>query len=743
MDDNAIVGYGGDAKIYKGTLTDGTPVAVKIFNENVARSEKKKEKFTSMMKLWQRLSHYSNVCHLYGACYFTAAPFVVMEYCDVGPLDKYLRQMGSNRYRASLEVLAQAAQGIAKMHSIGIVHGDLKCDNILITGTPPTAKVSDFDRSFDWIALKNKGLVNGTAKDAGVEITDAIRYLAPECDEGKLPNFESDVYSFGLTIYHALVGKSPYYEITNDGEFHRCKVAHQLPKRDPKAIPDGAWTLISQCCDGAPDKRPVMPKVAETLRLLLGKPSEGKPTETLANAGVDAETIPDQVNAPVQDNRKQPTLPVLEKQSGSSHVGKETNAQQPQQPGKMTPRKISKANSRGISPFHIGIGVLITLVIVAVVTVVVLAINGLLSGSSSDNSSFTSSYSDASSSSSSSSSSSLGSGIMPTPTPAPTPTPTTSQLKVSTVLEVGKSLLGNGDSKLFGIEMTSDDQWIIASNVHRFFMGKDNGYVIQYAGSSSPGFGDDYRLSSYLNAVYGITVAPDGTIVFCDTNDDFELVVRTISSDWIRTIWTGNTSFNTSSGVGTGSSSLNSAARGNSSVEMGIGIAADSNLNVYMNFYGANKLMKLSNVGIMRTIAKGTELISPSGPMGLALDSSSNIYITDHHRVVKFTSNGKMTVLAGSATPGFANGIGTSAQFDTPKGLTIGSDGNLYIVDSGNNCIRKLTLNGNSVTTYAGKCAGESSGVGSFSYPRSITATGSGDIYVIDSDARIQKISAA
>ncbi|KAL3663350.1 hypothetical protein V7S43_011756 [Phytophthora oleae] len=263
---------------------DGTPVVVKIFNENVAKSDQEKDKFNSTMKLWQRLSDISNVCHLYGACYFTAAPFVVMEHCDMGPLDKYLRQVEPNRYNVSLEMLAQAAEGIAKMHSIGIVHGDLKCDNILLTGTPAKTKVCGFDHNFDWIALKNKHLVNGTAAKAGIEITDAFRYLAPECVEGMLPNSMSDVYSFGMTIYHALVGKSPYYEIMKDEELHNCKLARELPKRDVKLIPDGAWSLIAQCCDGAADQRPEMPKVIEALKswkmgILLYRPSKRRSTQ--------------------------------------------------------------------------------------------------------------------------------------------------------------------------------------------------------------------------------------------------------------------------------------------------------------------------------------------------------------------------------------------------------------------------------------------------------------------------------
>ncbi|GMF22226.1 unnamed protein product [Phytophthora fragariaefolia] len=68
IDMSAIIGFGGDAKIYKGVFEDGTPVAVKVLNANVKQSEEAKQKFFNTMKLWMRLSHFNNVCRLYGAC---------------------------------------------------------------------------------------------------------------------------------------------------------------------------------------------------------------------------------------------------------------------------------------------------------------------------------------------------------------------------------------------------------------------------------------------------------------------------------------------------------------------------------------------------------------------------------------------------------------------------------------------------------------------------------------------------
>ncbi|EGZ21462.1 hypothetical protein PHYSODRAFT_493704 [Phytophthora sojae] len=232
IDMSTIIGFGGDAKTYRGVLEDGTAVAVKVYNANVQKSEQAKQRFFDTMQLWVRLSHFNNVCRLYGACYFTETPFIVMEYCDLGSLDTYLRQEGVDRYKASIEILTQASRAITNMNSKGFVHGDLKSNNILVTtGINPQAKLCDFDRSFDWSALKDERLVKGTAVDAETEIMDAVRYLAPECIEGMLPNSNSD-YSFGMTLYHALLGMSPYFDITSDQKLLASKLARRLPPRN-------------------------------------------------------------------------------------------------------------------------------------------------------------------------------------------------------------------------------------------------------------------------------------------------------------------------------------------------------------------------------------------------------------------------------------------------------------------------------------------------------------------------------
>src|SRR4029079_12357755 len=86
------------------------------------------------------------------------------------------------------------------------------------------------------------------------------------------------------------------------------------------------------------------------------------------------------------------------------------------------------------------------------------------------------------------------------------------------------------------------------------------------------------------------------------------------------------------------------------------------------------------------------------------MDSSGNIYTADlpHHTIRKITPDGTATIFAGlNDTPGNANGTGTAARFNFPTGLAVDGAGNVYVADSGNNAIRKITPAAK-VTTFAG-----------------------------------------
>lgn len=138
-----------------------------------------------------------------------------------------------------------------------------------------------------------------------------------------------------------------------------------------------------------------------------------------------------------------------------------------------------------------------------------------------------------------------------------------------------------------------------------------------------------------------------------------------------------------------------------------------------------------------------------SGPGGVALDSGNNLYVADSQNNVirKITPAGVVTTFAGSGVAGNADGSGTSASFNTPMAVAVDKGGNVYVADSRNNLIRMITPAG-VVSTLAGSGAtGSINGTGtaaSFNFPTGIAVDNSGNVYVADSgNILIRKITPA
>ena len=127
---------------------------------------------------------------------------------------------------------------------------------------------------------------------------------------------------------------------------------------------------------------------------------------------------------------------------------------------------------------------------------------------------------------------------------------------------------------------------------------------------------------------------------------------------------------------------------------------------------------------------------------GIAVDAAGNVYVSDsgNHKIRKITPTGVVTTLVGGGGSGYngsgsADGTGTAASFNTPAGVAVDSIGNIYVADSGNHKIRKITPDG-MVTTLAGSGAeGSANGTGafaSFRWPSSVAVDASGNVYVAD-----------
>lgn len=263
-----------------------------------------------------------------------------------------------------------------------------------------------------------------------------------------------------------------------------------------------------------------------------------------------------------------------------------------------------------------------------------------------------------------------------------------------------------------------------------------------------PGSADGGSTVVGFNYPYGVAAHSSGVVYVADTSN---FTIRKVTSAGVVSTFAGTAG---SSGTvdGTGA-----AARFASPY----GLAVDSSGNVYVADSNSHTIRKITSAGVVSTIA-GTagSLGSANGtgavarftyPRGVAVDSSGNVYVADtqNHTIRKITSAGAVTTLAGTAgSVGSADGSGAAARFNYPYGIAVDSSGNVYVADSNNHTIRKITSAG-VVTTLAGTAGsiGSVDGTGTaarFYSPRGIAVDNSGNVYVADtSNNTVRKITPA
>lgn len=209
----------------------------------------------------------------------------------------------------------------------------------------------------------------------------------------------------------------------------------------------------------------------------------------------------------------------------------------------------------------------------------------------------------------------------------------------------------------------------------------------------------------------------------------------------------GSGTFGAVNGVGTAASFNNP-----------YGVATDISGNIYVADQGNNLIRKISSGGLVTTLAGSGASGSADGtgtaatfyfPTGVAADASGNIYVADsyNHKIRKITPDGVVSTLAGSGSPGAADGTGTAASFNYPNGVATDAAGNVYVADAQNNKIRKISAAG-VVTTLAGSgTSGSADGTGTaatFNIPTGVATDASGNVYVADkNNYKIRMISSA
>jgi sugar lactone lactonase YvrE len=181
------------------------------------------------------------------------------------------------------------------------------------------------------------------------------------------------------------------------------------------------------------------------------------------------------------------------------------------------------------------------------------------------------------------------------------------------------------------------------------------------------------------------------------------------------------------------------------------GVAVDATGNVYVTDAGFSRISKISS-GVISTVVGGPDGKQLIGPTALAIDSSGVFYVADpgHSRIAKISPQGELTNVVGDGFPGnywSDSGKATDSALSSPFGVAVDSSGNLYIADFGNNRVRKVAVDG-SITTIAGNGNPGFAGDGGpataaqLKTPAGVAVDASGNVYIADSgNNRIRKVS--
>jgi sugar lactone lactonase YvrE len=268
------------------------------------------------------------------------------------------------------------------------------------------------------------------------------------------------------------------------------------------------------------------------------------------------------------------------------------------------------------------------------------------------------------------------------------------------------------------------------------------GVVTTLAGSGFSGSNEGVGLAASFDLPSGVAVDSSGNVYVADTGNN---KIRKITAAGVVTTLAGSGVQGSTDATGT-----------NASFCQPQGVAVDSSGNVYIADTVNNKIRKVTSAGVVSTLAGINSSQDGIGaaatfylPQGVAVDSSGSVYVAEWggNKIRKVTAAGVVTTLAGSGQGGSTDATGTNASFSSPSGVAVDSGGNVYVADSGNNKIRKVTSTG-VVTTLAGSGQGGSTDAtgtnASLGQPQDVAVDSSGNVYVADTaNNKIRKVTAA
>ena len=316
-----LIGTGGMANVYKARCHRlNRLVAIKILKSDLADNADFRRRFHDESQAVAQLSH-ANIVSVYDVSTNPDREYIVMELIDGITLKQYMERRGRMDWRESLHFITQIMRGLSPAHSRGIIHRDIKPQNIMVL-RDGSVKVADFGIA----CLANAG------QTLTQEALGSVHYISPEQARGDRIDARSDIYSAGVVLYEMLTGRLPF-----EG--------------------DSAVSVAIQHLSSVPlAPRDIDPSIPEPLELICMKAMNSDPNKRYASAdamiedlekfrrdpSVDMDYIRQELSKPAADS--EPTMPIPTAQVASAvkkHTGEVRREPEDDEPPRRDKRSIA------------------------------------------------------------------------------------------------------------------------------------------------------------------------------------------------------------------------------------------------------------------------------------------------------------------------------------------------------------------------------------------------------------------
>jgi serine/threonine-protein kinase len=225
-------------------------VAIKFLSSQI-ESESSQRRFQQEARFASALNH-PHIITVHEVGEFRGKPYIVTEFIDGGTAREWARRNHPD-WREIIDLLIGVADGLACAHEAGILHRDIKPDNILITKSG-YAKLSDFGLAKQVFATEvNASEAQTISRTEPGIMLGTIAYMSPEQASGKVPDAQTDIFAFGIVLYELLAGRRPF-----DGA-NPLEVLQRIIQANPKPLdemlPPKLWTIVKKALEKNPAER--------------------------------------------------------------------------------------------------------------------------------------------------------------------------------------------------------------------------------------------------------------------------------------------------------------------------------------------------------------------------------------------------------------------------------------------------------------------------------------------------------